>query len=104
MVRGGSFVVRLRSVSVVFMDRLMRFEQLRVKAVFLCDSIEIFKRMPNAPVVGTPEKRERSDQRQVVLCCSDCVGVVPDWAIAFHRNSCLESHFIRCLLSYSETG
>ena len=97
-------MVRLRSVSVVFMDRLIRFEQLLGKAVFCAIASKFFKRMPNAPVVGTPENGERSDQRQVVLCCSDCVGVVPDWAIAFHRNSCLESHFIRCLLSYSETG
>ena len=59
---------RLLGVRVVFMDRLMRFEQLRVKAVFCAIASKFFKRMPNAPVVGTPENGERSDLRLFFSC------------------------------------
>lgn len=60
----------------------MRFELLRVKAVFCAISPKFFQKMPNAPVVGTPENGERSDLRLIVLFspCKrlDCVGVVLD--------------------------
>jgi len=60
---------------------------------------------PNAPVVGTPENRERSDQRLVVLLLVRIVWVLcQNCAISLHRNCCLESHFIRYVMRSRETG
>lgn len=99
----GYLLVMLNLVNVGLMHRLMRSAMLRHKAVLCATLLKFGQRKPNAPVVGTPKKRERSDLRldrfDGVLVLRECVPVEKS-----HTIRCFKIHFIRCLLSYSETG